>query len=385
MTTQLKFRASSAQRVALCPGSAHAEAGLPDRARAEEVSHGNLVHAVIAYHYGNIDGGTSAEALGEAESKLAAATEDQRREANETADILVARFEKAAGFKIAAGEDGNIRLLEALVEYRDWTGHPDMVLDHGGAFHVIDWKSGWQGTPDAADNAQTRVYALSCAARLPRMKADIRDDRVNIYIVTPGAVSVCEYDPDALLAADNELRLIVAAAQPIDAPRCPSTAACRYCRAFGGDRCPETRDLPATVPAANVEALETKLAAMPPRDIARLEDTCALIARLHAAARDEIKHRLELDPAAVPGYVLQKGRKSTKITDMSRAFALLGDVSQETFLTACKLSLPELAKAIARNAPPAMKITEAAARRRINDTLAPVIIEEVGSPILVRE
>ena len=365
MNAPTTLRASSAQRVALCPGSVHAEDGLPERTDGGDTGRGTLVHALIANRYGMIP--ASLKAAEEAPA-------DRRREAEEIADALIARFEKTAGFAI---DPLDVRVLENAVHFGAWEGHPDLVLAHGGALHVVDWKTGWQGTPDAADNAQTRVYAVACAHGSAA--------QAFTYVVTPGEATVCRYTPADLAKAAAELASIYSAALPANAPRFESVSACRYCRAFGTERCPETQNLPARIPASEVAAFAEKLQVAEADELAGVEETCALIARLHEQVREEIKRRLAADPQAVPGYKLTTGRTTRKVTSTEQAFTLLGDVDQATFLSACRLSLPDLAKALARRpGADGAKVSEAAARRRIDDALAPVIVEEPSGPALAR-
>ena len=359
----MTLRASSAQRYLLCPGSLNAEQGLPKPPESDAAKRGTTVHAIIA-------------SIVKKESRLLETLTHDHPEESEIACALLARFEKASRITIA---DCELLQCEGEMRWGAWTGHPDLIIrDGAGIIHVIDWKSGFAGYDDAVDNAQIRVYCVGA------WKDHLHYGPGQIWgwiVGRSGAVEPVFFDSNSLRDAMQELTITAERCQNPSAKRNPTTQGCQYCPAFGTSHCAETcNSLVETLPVEAVQTFQQSLTAISPEQLAHLEDQCALIGRLHDSIRDEIKSRLTAGNP-VPGYSLGKGKTTKQVTDASAAFSLLPEIAQDAFLRACKISLPELAKQ-GKEALGGGK--EAAARRVIDDRLAPVIVEKVGEPVLIR-
>lgn len=319
MTASLAtFRASGAQRLSLCPGSARAEAGLPEDSNPDAAS-GQRIHAILA-----------CIVMG---APVTGAPADM-----DVAASMFGHAEEALGFPMLSDPT-----REAEVEMADglWTGHLDAWLRHpaGTEYHVIDWKTGWADVVDAAANAQLRVYAC--------LVARFMDDGLPVcgHIVTRTGATSVRYEPDAMRAAWDEMESVAQAALADEAKRIPSPLACKYCRAFGTERCPETLALPAVAKAAMPDADE-KVRALVPSQLAELLGLATLVERLAKKLREEAKVRLEADPNAIPGWTLKPGAVRRSIEETATAVDRLvkAGLPQDAVLAACSLSVPEAAK-----------------------------------------
>jgi CRISPR/Cas system-associated exonuclease Cas4 (RecB family) len=311
------LRASEAQRIALCPGSARACYGLKDEV-SEYAARGNRIHEWLAEAFRGEDGPDLAE------------------DEQDTANRLMARIEP-----YMPGTPRCIRVEEAYFNGGfPWTGHADLVVnDTKGDWLVVDWKTGWgeQEAPEA--NAQLRVYAVLVWLQY-RETHDIR--QIRAAIANPrGVMEPVIYTSADLYEAEAELHAIHEAAMAAVAPRLPHPEACKFCRAFGGPTCPETcRAIEALPePAVSLDMLEAA-------DLGNMGRLAKLAEKRIDQVKAEIRSRLE-DGEEVPGCSIGAPSEVKEIADIGRAFELLPELSQEQFLGACTVSLPRLADAYA--------------------------------------
>ena len=316
----MTFRASSAQRLALCPGSARAEAGLPETT-SPDAEAGTRMHAIIA---AIINGGRLPD-LNPTADELEAAAQ------------MIVRAETAMGFRLDAHATAETEVeLAADV----WTGHCDLIAQCPArdALHVVDWKTGWGDVPDAADNAQMRVYACLVSAREV-------GNTIHVHVVTRTGVTSATYDPSAIEASWVELDAIAKDAAAAYAQRITCPSACKYCRAFGNaERCPESVRL---IPQA-AEVLPRAVAGVQglvPAKLAELLTLAALVEKLAKKVRDEAERRLEGDPASVPGWALKPGATRRTVTDARKAVDALvcAGLPESQAVRALAFSIPEAA------------------------------------------
>ena len=309
--------ASSMERYMLCPGSYAAERGLPETT-SDDAESGNRIHAVLA-----------------GETVNPPLTDDDER------TMEACRSQAQA-------------LLDAIIPHRDqvmferrywwgqqWSGKPDVVAVDGifAEGLIIDYKTGRGEVASAEGNMQLRALAVLVAVGHEL-------ERVTVAIVQPlaGEVSVCKYGPDDLRKARIEILEILTAIHQPDAPRRPSTKACRYCKAKAS--CPEALALAESVPLA-VSRDGRELVISPERMAEFLEQVPAIEAVVEAV-RAKAKRMLEEDPASVPGWTLKPGAVRETITDPNAVFnraSALG-VTAEQFMACVGVTKGKLKDAV---------------------------------------
>lgn len=320
---KIAFRASAAARLALCPGSGLAEAGLPDTT-SDDAAAGTRMHAILAMR---VDPDAPA---------VANITEEEA----DLADAMQAKAEAAMGFALAETTAYDSAQAEVSVSARLWTGTADAVVWTRDEAHLIDWKTGYgRDVPDADSNAQLRVYALG-------LWEWFKPALIHAHLVTRAKATSVTFDAAAMRAAAGELDAIRVAAMDPAAKRAPCAQACKYCKAFGvAVRCPESVALPTVARATIPEAAEA-VAALPAAKLADLLGLAALVEKLAKKLRDEAKARLEADASAIPGWTLKPGTMRRTVEDVPAAVsALIGaGLSESDALRCCDLSLPEAAR-----------------------------------------
>lgn len=334
-----RLRASEAQRIALCPGSARASYGLPD-STSEYAERGNRIHAYLAAAFSGADCPSLAE------------------EEQDTANRLMQRIEPYLPMT-----PRQIFVEQELrVEDFPWTGHADLILfGPEGDCLLVDWKAGWGDQEEPSGNAQLRVYAV-LAWRFFSKNHEI--SRIRATIANPrGVMEPVVYMASDLYEAEAELDHIHADAMKASAPRIPSPDACKYCRAFGTATCPET--------CKSIEAVmdrEPDLPALPAATLADMGRLAKLAEKRIEQVKNEIRTRLERGEE-VPGCSIGNPSVVKEIADIGKAFELLPELSQDQFLSACTVSLPKLAD----NYAGARDISKAEARRMVEAILEAVI------------
>lgn len=308
------------ERYLLCPGSYAAERGLPDTT-SDDAETGNRIHAVLA-----------------GETVTPPLTDDEER------TMEACRSQATA-------------LLDTLLPHRDemhlerrywwdgeWSGKPDVVAIDTVKGHavVIDYKTGRGDVTEAAGNMQLRALAVL-------VSAEHWPERVTVAIVQPlaGAVSVCEYGPDELLAAHNEIKAIIASIHQADAIRRPSAKACKYCKAKA--QCQEARTLVETLPAE--VSRDGREIVMSPERMAAFLDIAPAAEAVIEAVRAKARRMIEADPNAVPGWTLKPGAIRETITDPAQVFGrfVAAGGTQEQFMpcvTVTKTKLKDAVKSV---------------------------------------
>lgn len=309
--------ASSMERYKLCPGSYAAERGLPDTTSADAET-GNRIHAVLA-------GETVAPPLNDDEERTMEAC---RSQATALLDTLLPHRDE-------------MHLERRYWWNSEWSGKPDMVAIDTAQGHavVIDYKTGRGDVTEAAGNMQLRALAIL-------VSAEHWPERVTVAIVQPlaGAVSVCEYGPDELLQAHNEIKAVIASIHQPDAVRRPSAKACKYCKAKAA--CPEARSLVETLPA-EVSRDGHQIVMSPERMAAFLEIAPAAEAVIEAV-RAKARRMIADDPNAVPGWTLKPGAERETITDPTTVYnrASAAGVNSEAFMACVNITKTKLKDAV---------------------------------------
>jgi len=260
-------------------------------------------------------------------------------------------------------------ILEKRFWYGEtWSGQVDRIdFFSEQVALVVDWKTGRNPQGNAESNLQLRAYSVLVKKNYPALK------RIFVAIIQPLAApyTIAEYDEENLAAADEQIQSIVDAALAPNAPRTPSPDACKYCRAKA--ICPEAQGVtnelvvsPSAVPALTNEVIADYL------------EKADVVEGFIEALRSEAKKRL-LEGQEIDGCKLQAGRTSRSIENPMAAFEKLG-IAHDLFLTACKVSVPQLEKVFATTND--MKSKEAKAK--IEELLEGVLVSKTGEPMMVR-
>lgn len=185
-------------------------------------------------------------------------------------------------------------------------------------------------------------------------------------------VTLCEYSWKEIQEAKREIAGILAAAENPNATRTPSIDACRYCRAKGTERCPETQGVVLAVSRFGQGLLE-------PVDLPKMLDACEIAEKVIEAVKARAKEVL-VSGEEIPGWTLKEGNKVRVISDPTKAYqALAGHVPAEVFAGCCTVKVGQLEtafkKATALKGKAAveafeMKLGEAMALKQNSPTLA---------------
>lgn len=219
-------RASSLERISLCPGSMKATDRLFSADSADSIS-GRVVHEALAriWRKGTPDWQQPAKVceemkLGERETMIAEwFTGKLYRECEKRGGIL----ETWAEVPLRKGEVvGTCDLIVHLV-CDDWL--------------IVDWKTGGLSVKTAADNIQLAAYACMGRERFGYSKA-------SVYLFSAGneaeeKFTTCTYTGAELEQVWQVISDAIAAAHADDAKLVPGLEQCRYCPALGNaERCP---------------------------------------------------------------------------------------------------------------------------------------------------
>lgn len=308
--------ASSMERYMLCPGSYAAEQGQQEQA-SEDVETGNRIHAVLA-------GETVTPMLNDDEERTMEACWSQAQ-----------------------------ALLDAILPHRDelilerrywwgeqWSGKPDVVAIDGifAEGLVIDYKTGRGEVASAEGNMQLRALAVLVAVEHQLHK-------VTVAIVQPlaGEASVCVYTLEDLSRATQEILAILTAIHQPDAPRRPSSKACRYCKAKAV--CPEAIAMAEAAPLA-VSRDGRELSITPERMAEFLAQIPAIEAVVEAV-RAKARRMLEAGEE-VPGWTLKPGSVRETVTDPATVFGRFVAVggTQEAFMPCVSVTKTKLKDAV---------------------------------------
>ena len=340
----MKLSPSELERAAACPGSVAAQKDMPwsDSDWAEE---GKLLHAVMA--------GASSESLDREQRHVI-------RTCGEHGGSLVAIHLGSADeylreWRVACAIDKT--KLSGIMDFAAWKRVPV-----GSSVIVIDWKFGREPVEYADSNLQLRAYAV-LAAR------NVKDTaRVVVAVVQPRAeverqVTECEYLPDDLKAAEEQISLIAEICADPNAARIPGDH-CKYCRASGTPRCPEST-------AQLVQVQPDPLLQLPVGNelsslLGRCEAAEAVIKRLREHAEQEIAAG-----RVVPGWEMTPNAPWRTVPDVAAAWEKLQDFLEPTdFMRLCKVSVTDLQNAVAEKD----GLSQVRAKARLSELLGPAIV-----------
>jgi hypothetical protein len=219
------FGASGWARKLACPGSTLAEIGLPDEA-SYEAAEGTVAHAVAEDIFER--GVLPENAFLELQPRVL-------QEGHEV-KITLAMVEYVQQYVDWCNELPGMHFVEQLVDLSNYTpipnqkGRADHIALEIGHLTLTDLKYGTGVKVFADRNPQQAGYALGVIDEWDFI-FDI--DRVTIRIAQPrlGHFDVWETTKSELKEYGREIKAKLALGWQPDAPRVPSEAACRFCRA----------------------------------------------------------------------------------------------------------------------------------------------------------
>lgn len=314
--------ASGMQRIALCPGSWLAEAGMPTEEKGEgsDAGIGTLVHAELA--------GASVEALSEAEKEVADRCRAIESQLLEAFAPFVQRSVLREHRLWMVNESGN----------RIASGQADAVFLFSGARAlIVDYKTGRLGAESATGNLQLRMLAVLLHEAMPHLA------NITVAIIQPLAtprVSECTYSLADLIAAREQIVELLAEANREGAKRNAGEAQCKHCRARA--TCPEIERVTLAL-ASQAETGIVDRAQLP-----MLLEACATADKHIEAIRRLARVMLEADPDSIEGWRLKDGARVSSITDPQGVYEkcrALG-MSPEDFLSAVTVNKGRLADAV---------------------------------------
>lgn len=312
---EIKIRASAMQRLAVCPGSLYASMGLPDTA-SDIAVRGTAIHDLVAKMI--VDG----EYL-DADPELV--------------DAAIGYVERVQRIMDAHGGLSQKVAVEERLEREFLTGQPDAVMLAGdGTAHIFDYKTGWGNYADAEANAQLRAYVVLCMANY---SCD-QEGTWFAHLLTPSRTTSVMVQRSQEEAIWSEIQDIYRHCVSPDAVRVPSETACRWCRAYGTSKCPETANLPAQT-AAMLDIVT--LTELPADKLSNLARCIRLIKSRADEVDDELRRRLEVDANSVPGW-------STKPGKMRRSVSSVWD-AMESLSQATTMSKRDIIDTIASSSP----------------------------------
>jgi hypothetical protein len=222
-----------------------------------------------------------------------------------------------------------------------FSGKPDRIYIKGTRAFITDAKFGRIKVEDTSTNKQIRGYVALVAYNWPELT------EITVATIQPwfgGEPSVTVYGINEIQDALHEVFGAIARTINPDAPRIPGDH-CKYCP-LSGVSCQESAQWSITPPVdmpARLSATGTAFA-LSNVSLAKYLNHAIIAEGIIEAVREEARRRLDADPCSIPGWELQPGRVTEKITDPEAVFArasLLG-VSQKSFLESVSIGKEKL-------------------------------------------
>lgn len=328
--------ASNSEADSLCAGRHRAQRGLPEQ-QSDIADRGTRVHQWLHWQRASANGSLDARTV--AEPKLADYSEIEL--ALRCWDLE--QEEKRLWLEAIGGDHGEV--VECLSEHRQWLAfeHNGDTLKHSGQADVIyrtgcyvlacDTKSGFLEVTPPNENLQLRDIAALTASNTPTLLWEVR-----VQIIRPFGKRQppCSYNMAAFVIALDGMTERVKKSNDPDAKRTPNEISCRYCRAKGTSRCPESQAAVVTLSATAQELIA--------RPTAEFLDACKLAMSIAKQAQQNAKALLSVDPDAIPGYTLEPNEPMRPIVDAQEAWnrAAASGITLEQFMATVKVGKTEL-------------------------------------------
>ena len=332
--------ASAAERDRLCAGAHLACLGLPE-STSEDAQKGREIHAWLHWHRGSGLTSQPAEpAIADPELAYTCAMMESK-----AVEDWVNRLPPEAqqyDMEVFSEQRFWVRVvkLDGSGAY-DHSGQPDGVYIKGRWAKIVDTKSGWLEVTPPNSNEQLRDLAVLVDANAP-----LGLDGVEVEIIQPGAQKQppCVYDRAALATARALMEKRVIASNDPTAKRTPHPDACRFCRAKGTSRCPES------VGSVMSLAVAEKLAG---KDVVELPSpellyACLLAEPIIRVVKERAREALKANPDAIPGFKLEPNAPNKPITDPGACWARCSTqgMTLEQFMGCVKVGKGDLEDAL---------------------------------------
>ena len=239
-------------------------------------------------------------------------------------------------------------------------GTADRVILKGSHADVIDFKFGRGEIDDADINVQGQAYVLGVMDKYPHLKT------ATLHFVVPRRDELLthNYTHEDMEVIRLRLRVIVDRAMEEEPRLKPTTSACRFCKhrvhcpALGKKLLPLAQQYDDGDKAFEV-MLKDDLnpeTVNDPEVIGKMKHVGHLLKSwMEAVDKKAIKMAVE-DGDDIHGYDLVFRTPTAKVTDTQEAFEALQDMlTPEEFMSACKVTVPALAKKVAEKKPRGQK------------------------------
>ena len=267
-------------------------------------------------------------------------------------------------------------------------GTADRVIIKGKHAHVVDFKFGRGEIDDADINVQGQAYLLGVMDKFKEVET------ATVHFIAPRRDELLTHDYKREDMENIRLRLRVIVDRALDPDKTynPTTDACRFCKhrvhcsALGEKLLPLAKKYDDGGKAFEV-MLRDKLdpeTINDPEVIGKMKHVGALLKSwMEAVDKKALKLAVE-DGADIYGYDLYFRTPTAKITSTQDAWVALQDVlTPEEFMSACKVTVPALAKKLAEKKPRGEKKN---ARPEIEGALsAEAVLEEGGETPYLRK
>lgn len=324
--------ASNAHADDLCPGRHFAQRGVPLPPESKDAKAGTLVHKAFAGENVELD-------------------RQQRRTFNRGRYL---EFEMVRRFFNEPLADDQI-LAMAHRNQRYWL-HQRGIPVHSGEVDALwfardfkaalieDQKALFGDVQDATDNMQLRDYVCLVWENFPEV------ERIDVFINQPNVRWKIEdqllvsYELDAIRRSHSDMTARVVRSNSIDGPRIPGLEQCKFCRAAGTPRCPESQGY--MIAGASARISDTATAADRGKWLLDLKASEKMIKTALAAAKEALKG----NAGWADGWMITDGKTTREFTSslevLRRAreyFADDPDAATEKLIQHCaKISVPKL-------------------------------------------
>lgn len=358
--------ASSLMRRKLCPGSALAEAGLPNE-KTEFSAEGDLLH----WH----DEHPEADRTKLTHEQRGALDRNKWMRDRFLTDQLQRLqipenepFKHFTEFEMFLGDDNGVPLEPPF------PGHTDHIYYYPRVQVAIifDSKFGRLEVPKADVNMQLRAYAVMFSEMFEC--SEIFCAITQPWLPAPYDFTAVDYTADMIPEYKKEIIAIIEATKRPDAPRVPSNEACLYCKAKAF--CRESL-------AVNTDLAVQKISDLTLEELEAIGDDIERAKKVIEAWEARIRYIAEKKPELLKKYELADVQESKSITDPYAAYCVMkdpdvallaeGDEGLKEFLSCCGASRNQLELMVSKH----REITIADAKVRLGAALGGIIETKV--------
>ena len=326
MNKKYAYRPSSLGRVRLCPGSVSLSEKLIREGKVKssgspEAMEGTLLHRCVEEN--DIPPELNEEQIS-AVQKCMDYKADRTQQAYPDSQVYEVYNEKA--LHLYDTREGFGHLLSGTIAYLGFEGRSGFI---------IDWKFGRLPLPE-----ESVMLQLACYSAMAMQHYELETVSAFVYMPRGGWEYKVKFEGGADHLIENIIKPVIAEAEKEDAPRASSFEACQYCTALL--RCPEAME--------NVEALQRisnkgQGPVIDPETVDQTIEKIKISEKIGKAYLAEAKKYYE-DGGSSQNWGMISRKGSLKIDGGTRSvYDLVSrDLTQDEFMTICRVSLPKLRK-----------------------------------------